>query len=273
MPPQLTWKEAIKTVLRDAKEPLRADEIVQEIKHRGLRSEFGATPPATVGAQIYTSINNDGAESPFVRPVPGRFALRDQSSFIESSTAPKDLSEKEPQEGTSQVSGVLNAIGMFWDREKVDWKSSQPKLLGHLPSGTDVDFNPQRGIYLLHDSQGVVYAGRVTDQDLGSRLRQHTTDRLNGRWDRFSWFGIYPVTENGTLKIDADFSKLSVNFVIIAMEAILIEALEPRQNRKRGDANFDAIEFLQSEDPKFVRNRKLAIIDEVRGDLESSSLQ
>ena len=249
---------------------MTALEIVQEIVQRSLKTEFGATPAATVGAQIYSSIKNEGASSPFARPAPGRFTLQGSATYPHPSLAPKDLTEKDAQEGTSIAAGVVNAIGMFWERSKVDWKISQTRLLGHQPNGTTVDMAGQRGVYLLHDAQGVVYVGRVTGQDLGLRLRQHTTDRLNGRWNRFSWFGVFPVTESGALKTNADFSNISTDSVIAAMEAVLIEALEPRQNRKRGDANFEAIEFLQSEDPGIELNRKLAIIEELRAGLKST---
>ena len=37
--------------------------------------------------------------------------------------------------------------------------------------------------------------------------------------------------------------------MIPALDAILIEALEPRQNRKRGD-DLSAVEFIQREDPE-----------------------
>jgi hypothetical protein len=43
------------------------------------------------------------------------------------------------------------------------------------------------------------------------------------------------------------------------MEAVLIEGLEPRQNRKRGD-DFQAVEFLQAEDPQLVVERKASIL-------------
>ncbi|RMD77753.1 MAG: hypothetical protein D6820_11090, partial [Lentisphaerae bacterium] len=36
--------------------------------------------------------------------------------------------------------------------------------------------------------------------------------------------------------------------IIPALEALLIEALEPRQNRKRGD-DLAAVEFIQKTDP------------------------
>jgi hypothetical protein len=42
--------------------------------------------------------------------------------------------------------------------------------------------------------------------------------------------------------------------IIPALEAILIEALEPRQNRKRGD-DLSAVEHIQKEDPEIQNKR------------------
>ncbi len=267
MPQELSWREAAIAVLQDADEPLSAQEIAQKIVDRKLRTVMGATPWATVGARIYDSMKNEGASSPFFLPEKGRFALRTKeqaSAAVASTMQPQELTEAEAKNGKLQVKGVINALGMFWERSKVDWKGPQTRLLGAQTGGTQVDFSPQRGIYLLHDSQGVVYVGRVTGQNLGQRLWQHTFDRLGGRWNRFSWFGIFPVSEGGVLKIDADFSDVSIDSIVIAMEALLIEALEPRQNRKRGDTAFEPIEFLQSEDPNLEYRRKLAMIEEFK---------
>ncbi len=182
----------------------------------------------------------------------------------EPTVAQGELAETE----LSEVTGVVNAFGMFWDRAKVHWET-EPRILGQQQgSSTNVNFGGQRGVYLLHDSQGVVYVGRATDQNLGKRLQQHTSDRLTGRWTRFSWFGVYPVEANGTLRISADYSNLDINILIATMEAVLIEGLEPRQNRKRGD-DFQAIEFLQVEDPKFEMNRKLAVVQELAAHLKT----
>jgi len=263
MSQKLSWIEAIKTVLQVALEPMTAQEIVDAIDQRGLHPEMGATPAATVGACIYMSIKNDGPSSPFVRPQPGRFFLNTGGPAVAPSVGPKDLTEKGPEEGTSQITGIVNALGMFWERSKVNWERSQPKLLGSTQKGTKVDFCAQQGIYLLQDNQGVVYVGKTAEQGLGVRLRQHLTDRLNGRWDRFSWFGVYPVTEAGSLNSKADFTSISVSTVIAAMEAVLIEALEPRQNRRGGDWNIDAIEFIQVEDPDLEVSRKKAIVMEL----------
>jgi hypothetical protein len=268
MAQKLGWIEAIKAVLQDAQEPMSAQEIVDAIFVRGLHPETGATPAATVGSRIYTSIQNEGLASPFVRPVPGRFALKSSGQIEGPPGGPKDITEKGPEEGTSQLTGIVNALGMFWERSRVNWERSVPKLWGSLPKGTAVDFCTQQGIYLLHDNQGVVYVGKADKQGLGVRLKQHTTDRLNGRWDRFSWFGVYPITDGGMLNAHADFSDISVSTVIAAMEAVLIEALEPRQNRRGGDWKIEAIEVIQIEDPDLKDKRKKAVVDEMKKKLD-----
>jgi hypothetical protein len=137
------------------------------------------------------------------------------------------------------------------------------KILGQQQSSsTPVDFASEIGVYLLHDSRNVVYVGRTTDQPLSKRLYQHTLDRLNGRWDRFSWFGIYAVNNDGSLRI-ADSCNISLDSLIVTMEALLIEGLEPPQNRKRGD-EFRAIEFLQVEDPAINKSKILALMEELK---------
>lgn len=150
------------------------------------------------------------------------------------------------------------------------WKTD-PKLLGRQQQGSEpIDFSKQIGIYFLHDAQGVVYVGKTSDQSLGRRLQQHTIDRLNGRWDRFSWFGIYPVEDDGSLRTDVNLSEIPVDVVITTLEAVLIEGLEPRQNRRRGD-DFQAVEFLQTEDPLIEQGRNRRMLDELGAILASRS--
>jgi hypothetical protein len=48
--------------------------------------------------------------------------------------------------------------------------------------------------------------------------------------------------------------------LIPALEALMIEALEPRQNRKRGD-DLAAVEYLQKEDPEVERKRHRAVLE------------
>ena len=263
METELGWKDGIIAVLNAANAPMHYVEIAEQIYERGLRTEQTATPAATVAATIALSFKSDGEHSPFIRVGRGVYALRGVQKDAPV-IAQKELAPTE----SSEVTGLVNAFGMFWDRAKVNWESD-PRILGQQQAGAKpVNFCEQRGVYLLHDAQGVVYVGRAIDQNLGRRLQQHTTDRLTGRWTRFSWFGVYPVEENGALKKSADFANVETSIVIATMEAVLIEGLEPRQNRKRGD-DFQAIEFLQVEDPKLEMNRKLAIFQELATHLKS----
>src|SRR5262249_51477942 len=162
----------------------------------------------------------------------GTFALK--KSAVSSIPVVGKLTPTVPEsEESEEQYDIVTSFGMFWRRNAVEWNAT-PKLLGMQQIGaTPVDFNKQLGIYLLYDGREVIYIGRTTDRPLGLRLYEHTSDRLAVRWDRFSWFGLLPVSESGTLgtlPISYEAAK-----IIPAMEAMLIEALEPRQNRKRGD--------------------------------------
>lgn len=250
---ELGWRDAIVKVLADAGEPMRYTDIAEIIVTRGLKTKVGATPAASVGATISVSMRDEGNASPFVKVSRAVYGLR--QSGRAAAVAPAETAGEDE-------AGFINAFGMNWRRDNVDWKTI-PKLLGQQQGGQPVDFCNQKGVYLLHDGSRVVYVGRTIDQPLGVRLRQHTTDRLNGRWDRFSWFGILGVNENGGLKA-APSETLSVETLTATMEALLIEGLEPPQNRKRGD-DFSAVEFIQVEDPE-LRRRQL--IEELRQGLK-----
>lgn len=257
MPTELTWRKAIDKVLGSSSTPLHYNEITERIISEGLRQNLGATPAATVNAQISTSIKHDGASSPYVRVSKGTFAMRSGASGV-TIVPPKltpDVSESEESEEQYEI---VSSFGMFWRRESIEWLAT-PKLLGMQQIGaTPVDFFRQLGIYLLYDGREVIYVGRTTDRPLGRRLYEHTMDRMSARWDRFSWFGLLPVSETGqigALPETYDAAKL-----IPALEAILIEALEPRQNRKRGD-DLAAVEYLQKVDPEIEKKKVKATLD------------
>ncbi|QQR73175.1 MAG: hypothetical protein IPJ17_17080 [Holophagales bacterium] len=247
--PDLTWKEAILQVLRDQTEAMHYTEIAEAIAERGLRSELGATPASSVAATLATSL-----QSEVVRVARGYYAL--QKGPEQPSLQPVPVSIEEADD-----TGLINAFGMYWSREFVLWGSA-PRVLGQQQGGTPVDFSGERGVYLLHDGRAVVYVGRTTDQTLGVRLKQHTADRLNGRWDRFSWFGVYPVSESGQLDNSA-VGTYDLDMLIVTMEALLIEGLEPPQNRKRGD-DFKAVEFLQVQDPELHKTQIIQLIDDLK---------
>jgi len=257
MPSELTWKKAIDKVLGSSPSPLHYNEITEKIISEGYRNNLGATPAATVNAQISASIKHDGNSSPYIRVSKGTFAMRTGAStaVVVPQKLTPDVSESED---TEEQYEVITSFGMFWRKEAIEWMAT-PKILGMQQIGaTPVDFFKQLGIYLLYDGREVIYLGRTTDRPLGRRLYEHTIDRMSARWDRFSWFGLLPVSDEGTLGTLPE-SYIAAR-LIPALEAILIEALEPRQNRKRGD-DLAAVEYLQKVDPEIEKKKGKAILD------------
>lgn len=262
-----SWKEAIKKVLAESDAPLHYTEISEQILSRGYYETDGATPTATVSAQLASSIKHDGVKSPFIRVGKGTYALKDtQASSTTMQVYPiskhKDLAEADIE--TSNA--IVHCFGMYWQRDLVVWRKD-PKVYGKQSSlAKPVDLGPQKGIYILYDHHTVVYVGRSLDRPLGKRLYEHTVDRLGSRWNRFSWFGLLDVTNEGNLK-EIDFNP-SLSSLVSTLEALLIEALEPPQNRKRGD-DFSAIEYLQATDPELeereLQNTLRSIERKMRG--------
>jgi len=258
MPSELTWGQAIQKVLGESPGPMHYADITERIVADGLRQNLGATPSATVGAHIAASIKHKRAKSPYVRVSKGTYDLAKRAAAASPRAVTVDVSGI-PSADAEEQYAIVAAFGMFWRREAVDWMRT-PKLLGMQQIGaTPVDFHGQRGVYLLYDGREVIYVGRTTDRALGTRLYEHTIDRLSARWDRFSWFGLLPISDTGSLgqmPTTFDAAKLGP-----ALEAILVEALEPRQNRKRGD-DLAAVEYVQMEDPEIQKRRVKAAIDE-----------
>lgn len=254
-----SWKNAIVLVLGESKEPLHYQEITERILTRGIKSTTGATPDATVNAQIAASIKHDGAATPFQRVGKGIFTLRTSTAAL---SAP---SVEETEEEASNI--AIQAFGMYWQRDLIVWRR-QPKLYGRQQVGAkSVDFGAQRGIYVLYDHHTVVYVGRSIERPLGQRLYEHTLDRLSGRWNRVSWFGLYGVADSGKLvEHNNDLSLLSV---VTALESVLIETLEPAQNRRRGD-DFTAVEYIQDIDPELKDQELQSILRNIEQKLRQS---
>ena len=252
-----TWEKAIKTILESTSTPLHYDEITERIISEKLRHNLGATPAATVNAKISASIKHEGDSSPYIRVAKGIFTLRSKgfpNANITRENSPTAL-DSEEDEGQYEI---ITSFGMFWRKEAVEWGAT-PKLLGMQQIGaTPVDFNKQLGVYLLYDGREVIYVGRTTDRPLGRRLYEHTVDRMSVRWDRFSWFGLLPVSETGEL--GSLRTTYKAENLIPTFEAILIEALEPRQNRKRGD-DLAAVEYIQKVDPAIEKKKLKVAVD------------
>jgi len=256
---ELKWKEAIEKVLEEEKKALHYTEIAELIAERGYRKNLGATPQDTVSANLTTDINSKKDKSIFAKVDKGIYILK---KFVEDGALPTTTESKKrtiAQKSTSEKIKIINAFGIYWNRNFVHWKTS-PDMLGIQQAGAkEVNFKDQIGIYLLHDSRETIYVGQAINQSLGQRLKNHTTDRLGGRWDRFSWFGFYPVSDEGNLITRITLENISPQNLADIIEAILIESIEPRQNRKQGNLML-GLEYLQQEAPEIDERRKKQIM-------------
>ena len=146
---------------------------------KGYYKTEGATPDATVNAQITSSTKHEGAKSPFLKVSRGTYALRGASTQTAAPAKPtvallpatpkvlKDAQtatiEEEPDES------VIRCLGMYWQRDLVVWKN-EPRVFGKQQAlSKPVDFGAQRGIYILYDHHTVVYVGRSVDRPMGRR--------------------------------------------------------------------------------------------------------
>lgn len=255
MPKNMTWQDAAITVLKQSGTALHYTEIADRIIEQKLKATVGATPAATVGAQLYTLAKKPDA--PIEQVGKGIFRIRptDLGSSIPGGNVP---TQDETQEPDLEEGGLLRAFGMFWQRENVIWQG-QRRLLGKQRAEAEpVNFAEQIGVYLLHDRDRVVYVGRASDS-LFTRLQAHTGNRLAGRWDRFSWFGLRPVDpESGKLLNAVD--TCSQKLVVETLEALLMESLEPPLNRRRGDG-LETFEYYQVPDPDIENRRRKEVLN------------
>ena len=154
----MSWREAIEKVLAEEARPLHYSEISELILSKGYYKTEGATPDATVNAQITSSIKHEREKSPFIKVSRGTFALR---SLGAQATAPVNPTValppatpkvlKEAQTATVEEEpdeSVIRCLGMYWQRDLVVWKND-PRIFGKQQAlSKPVDFSSQRGIYI-----------------------------------------------------------------------------------------------------------------------------
>ena len=140
---------------------------------------------------------------------------------------------------------TIKNYGLMWERESVRWvgtKGNAAKLMGQGPIGNpikdqvEVDFREQIGVYILYRNETVVYVGQAGagNSTLFSRLKNHLSDHLADRWDKFSWFGVRKVNKSGKLsKTKGELNRtLKANEILDLLEGLLINVVEPPLNKQ-----------------------------------------
>ena len=123
---ELTWQKAIQKVLAGSASPLHYKEITDRILADGLRENIGATPVATVSAQITQSIKKEGPKSPYIRVAKGTYALAvkpcESAPKTQAPSVAQALQETPTEEDdVDEQYAVFTSFGMFWRRESVEW--------------------------------------------------------------------------------------------------------------------------------------------------------
>lgn len=135
---------------------------------------------------------------------------------------------------------LIRAYGTYWNPDMIDWGSKGAGNKGTL-KGTikvngkshSVDFWEGKGIYVLHAEFSAVYVGKAFSKCLGSRVRDHLTDRFAGRWDMFSWFTLSTVNHLQGDVTSPGKRQLGPEVVNDTLEALAILIADPPLNRKR----------------------------------------
>ena len=150
---------------------------------------------------------------------------------------------------------LIHNYGLYWKEEDVFWGrgNNAGRLLGFPATNLTappIDFREQSGVYVLYFDYHMVYVGQVGsgNQKLFERLKQHRRDALAKRWNQFSWFGTRWVKKNGELSSEAEGKHSTHDQVLNHIEAILIHAAEPTQNRQGGRFGQDVDQYLQRRD-------------------------
>lgn len=139
----------------------------------------------------------------------------------------------------------VTSYGLFWRADDIEWSPGQGnrdefRLLGRVgknrPNIVVADFRRQQGIYILFDQYGPAYVGLAKGERLGARLKDHRSDWLADRWDRFSWFGFNEVgttaDKQGVLSLlqPREDMRDDTSTTIGDLEALVIAAMGPKLN-------------------------------------------
>ena len=269
----MTWKEAVIYTLQQNKKnneylPMHFRDITDYIAENNLRQEMTNTPANTVSANLTTNkelFNQLGAGVYCLTEKGINYVINNTNNSKNKTNLDKEEESIEQQDAIySQNKTLIQSYGMFWKRNAINWEQ-KPKLLGtQATNSPTIDLSEMRGVYMLYDGREVIYIGQAIDRPIIKRLSEHTKNRLATRWDRFSWFSIDsfdPKTEK-VAKMPNDINT-NIEILANALEGILIKGMEPRQNRRQGDAF--GFEYYQVIDSHITKNKLIADFTKLLG--------
>jgi hypothetical protein len=233
----------INDVISKAEEPLDCEQIAVELAERGHIGNFGVIPRKLICSVIEDAIAKEGDQCPIVRTEPGVYVARKLAS-------PEDLraASSLPSEDVFNSKGIITCYGPGWLRDVCDWNPTPLDFIGcQYRQSPKIDFSNQVGVYALSSKppgkeECLVYTGVTFDRTIGECLHGHTQDRLSGRWNQFSFYGLLPINEDGTFgSLPHDCTMADT---MASLQSILVEVATPPANRRSFDY-FSTLEFIQ----------------------------
>lgn len=97
------FKNAAIQILKDSNKPLHYTEITEKALELGILETEGATPEASMNAQISTEIKNKGDESTFIRTEAGTYALNPK---IDTKSLEKEAIHEEVEEEEEEIQKI-----------------------------------------------------------------------------------------------------------------------------------------------------------------------
>ena len=199
-------------------------DISRAIMDARYRTSLGKTPQNTVGARMPQVMQDYDV----IRTRRGYYMMPRPNDV--------DADETDTELDTASTSTAvkIEAYGIHWERSKVNWAAR--RILGYDTDPLEaIDFSNQQGVYVLYDWNSVVYVGQTNRSNGGlfERLQHHNRKQdWEAGWERFSWFGIRQVNENGEIVDGPETAPKGVVSELI--EAVLIETLRPAFNKQYG---------------------------------------
>lgn len=242
----IALRKSIASVLAASSQPQDLGQIAYGlIAARGDFSKIGAVPLRSIYSCLEEAIRDKGERCPFLKTHPGVYMLRRNAKPDHLLEASKTISTGPKfHEGPF---GIISCFGVSWHRNKIKWTPA-PEILGYqFQASAPINFGQQIGFYALHWKNGETgYVGSAIEKPIGTCLYEHTQTYLSALWDRFSFFGILPVADNGA------FDRLPGNFdaadTLASLATILVGLVSPHGNKGHLDW-FSPLGFSQWESP------------------------
>ncbi len=295
----MKWKYAIMKVLYDNPEPMHYGNVANEVITKSLRDKFGATPANTVNVllfkhkDVFEYVDSDDCEGwRLKQPIDTAEQAEMEKQFLqrmsilndrlqsENGIIPQEdfdsdesddesLNDNDSQQAQKQTNFVTSR-GYLWRRDSCQIKNGSLMLLG-LQNTKDpnqyIDFTDQVGVYVLLKDFQPIYVGQALKQSLGVRLFQHTRDRFQFRWNRFSWYGIYNISEDKSLDKSTE-QKYTTEALINGLEGVLIDVIEASNSKSgNGMSGTQYFQFMIEEISRLDKVSVGRIVEEFYGDL------